>query len=93
MNDNNLKKHHNKEWLQEQLDAEKTSRDIAKEINVSYKLIELYLRQFNLDFTSQKREIWKKFFLDPIWTKSEYFVKVNDTWSTQTNTIFLVRTL
>jgi len=57
MNDNNLKKHHNKAWLQEQLDAEKTSRDIAKEINVSYKLIELYLRQFDIDFTSQEREI------------------------------------
>ena len=57
MNDNNLKKHHNKTWLQEQLDAEKTSRDIAKEINVSYKLIELYLRQFDIDFTSQEREI------------------------------------
>jgi hypothetical protein len=57
MNDNNLKKHHNKVWLQEQLAAEKTSKDIAKDINVSYKLIELYLRQFDLPFTSQKPAI------------------------------------
>jgi hypothetical protein len=54
MNNNNLKKHHNKVWLQEQLAAQKTPKDIAKEINVSYKLIELYLRQFDLPFISQK---------------------------------------
>jgi len=57
MNNNNLKKHHNKAWLQEGLAAGKTSKDLANEINVSYKLIELYLRQFDLPFTSQKPAI------------------------------------
>ena len=49
-----MKLHHNKEWLQEQLAAGKTPKDLANEINVSYKLIELYLRKFGLTFTSQK---------------------------------------
>jgi len=57
MNNNNLKKHHNKAWLQEGLAAGKTSKDLANEINVSYKLIELYLQQFDLPFTSQKPAI------------------------------------
>ena len=49
-----MKLHHNKEWLQEQLAAGKTSKDLANEINVSYKLIERHLLEFGLPFTSQK---------------------------------------
>jgi len=42
------KNHQNKEWLQEQINLGKTSRDISKENKISYKLVEIYLRKYNI---------------------------------------------
>jgi hypothetical protein len=44
------KNHQNKEWLQEQISLGKTAREISKENNISYKLVEIYLRQYNIPF-------------------------------------------
>tara|TARA_B110000977_G_scaffold16276_1_gene19979 strand:- start:122 stop:301 length:180 start_codon:yes stop_codon:yes gene_type:complete len=57
MNDNNLKKHQNKTWLEEGLAAGKTSKDLSNEVNVSYKLIERHLLEFGIPFTSQKPQV------------------------------------
>jgi hypothetical protein len=43
-----MKNHQNQEWLQQQIDLGKTSRDIAKENRLSYKLIEIYLRKYGI---------------------------------------------
>ena len=48
------KSHQNKEWLQQQIDLGKTSKEIANELNISYKLVEIYLRKFEIPFTSQQ---------------------------------------
>jgi DNA-binding NarL/FixJ family response regulator len=43
-----MKKYHDPQWLNEQIALGKTSKDISKELNVSYKLIEIYLRKFGI---------------------------------------------
>jgi hypothetical protein len=45
------KNHQNKEWLQQQIDLGKTTKEIANENKISYKLVELYLNQYNIPFT------------------------------------------
>lgn len=45
--------YHSKDWLVEQLADGKTSKDIGKHLNVSYKLVEIYLRKHNIDHVSQ----------------------------------------
>lgn len=34
------------------MESGKTSRDISKDLGVSYKLVEIYLEKFNIPFTS-----------------------------------------
>ena len=46
-----LKNHHDPRYLQKKIDQGYTSKDIAKELRVSYKLVELYLRKFGIEHT------------------------------------------
>lgn len=48
------KLHKNAEYLAAEIAAGKTSRDIATENRVSYKLVEIYLSDYGIKFTSQK---------------------------------------
>jgi len=48
------KLHQDKDYLLSQIDNGYTPKDISNQLNVSYKLIELYLRQFNIPFVSQQ---------------------------------------
>jgi hypothetical protein len=45
------KKHQQKEWLEAEIQSGKTSKQIADENNLSYKLVEMYLRQHGIPFT------------------------------------------
>ena len=49
------KMHQNKEWLAEQIASGKNSKNIADEQRISYKLVELYLRKFEIPFTPKER--------------------------------------
>ena len=51
-----MKLHQDESYLRREIDGGKNSRDIAKELGVSWKLIEIYLRRFNIKHTSYKRE-------------------------------------
>jgi hypothetical protein len=44
------KNHQNRQWLEEQVNLGKTSKEIANESRISYKLVELYLRQYDIPF-------------------------------------------
>jgi hypothetical protein len=44
------KSHQNKEWLQQQIDLGKTSKEIANDNKISYKLVELYLKKYGIPF-------------------------------------------
>lgn len=46
-----MKNHQNETWLRSQIDLGKTSKDIATENNISYKLVEIYLTKFKIPFT------------------------------------------
>jgi transposase len=48
-----MKLHQEKNYLQTKMDEGYTSRDISKELNVSYKLVEIYLRKYNIKHVSQ----------------------------------------
>ena len=48
-----MKDHQNKEYLQAKINEGYTSRDIGKELRVSYKLVEIYLRKFEIKHVSQ----------------------------------------
>lgn len=50
-----MKNHHNETWLREQVDLGKNSKQIANENRLSYKLVELYLRKFNIPFVPKER--------------------------------------
>ncbi len=47
--------HQNKLWLSDQLAAGKSSKQIANENNISYKLVEIYLRKFDIPHTPKER--------------------------------------
>jgi len=49
-----LKPHQDKEYLQKKIDEGYTSKDISKELKVSYKVVELFLRKHGIPFVSQK---------------------------------------
>jgi DNA-binding NarL/FixJ family response regulator len=49
------KPHQNKLWLAEQLASGKNSKQIADEQHVSYKLVETYLRKFDIPYTPKVR--------------------------------------
>jgi DNA-binding CsgD family transcriptional regulator len=46
--------HKNKEYLQKKIEEGYTPKDISKELHVSYKLVEIYLKQFGIPFTPTK---------------------------------------
>ena len=47
------KPHQNKEFLQKAIQMGSTPKEIAKELHVSYKLVEMYLRMYEIKFVSQ----------------------------------------
>jgi len=49
-----MKHHQNEDSLRKYISLGFTSRDIAKELNVSYKLVEIYLAKFDIPFVSSK---------------------------------------
>ena len=49
-----LKNHHDPRYLQKKIDEGYTSKDIANELRVSYKLVEMYLRKFEIPFVAQR---------------------------------------
>ena len=49
------KPHQNKNWLAEQTAAGLTSKQIGDKLNISYKLVEIYLRQFDIPHTPRER--------------------------------------
>jgi DNA-binding NarL/FixJ family response regulator len=49
------KLHQDKLWLSDQLASGKSSKEIANENNISYKLVETYLRKFNIPHTPKER--------------------------------------
>lgn len=49
------KLHQDEEFLRQFFsNGEMTSKDLSKELHVSYKLIEIYLAKYGINFTSQK---------------------------------------
>ena len=48
-----MKLHQNKEYLEEQINVGKSSADISKELSVSWKLVEIYLRKYGIDHISK----------------------------------------
>jgi len=48
------KLHQDPEFLKKAMSDGLTSRDIANDLRVSYKLVELYLEKHQIPFTSQK---------------------------------------
>lgn len=52
--------HDNAEYLTKQITEGKTSRDIANENRVSYKLVEINLAKYGIPFTSQVRSTTEK---------------------------------
>ena len=46
-----MKRHQDETYLKEQIALGKTSKDIADEDNISYKLVELYLKKYEIPFT------------------------------------------
>lgn len=49
------KLHQDEDFLRKYFfDGLNTTKDLASELNVSYKLIELYLEKYNIPFKSQK---------------------------------------
>ena len=48
------KPHQDPEFLKKAMSDGLTSRDIANDLRVSYKLVELYLEKHQIPFTSQK---------------------------------------
>ena len=48
-----MKLHQDQNYLQNKIDQGYTSKDISKELRVSYKLVEIYLRKFDIKHVSQ----------------------------------------
>ena len=44
--------HQDEAYLRQAMESGKTSRDISKELGVSYKLVEIYLEKYQIPFTS-----------------------------------------
>lgn len=44
--------HQDEDYLRNQMNSGKTSKDISKELGVSYKLVEIYLEKYQIPFTS-----------------------------------------
>lgn len=50
-----MKNHHNETYLREQIALGKSTKEIADENRVSFKLVELYLTKYNIDFEPKER--------------------------------------
>ena len=48
-----LKAHQDQNYLQQKISEGYTSKDIGNELRVSYKLVEIYLRKFDIKHVSQ----------------------------------------
>ena len=48
------KLHQNEEFLRKAIELGSTSKEIAKELHVSYKLVELYLRKYGIKHNSMQ---------------------------------------
>jgi DNA-binding CsgD family transcriptional regulator len=48
-----MKKHQDQSYLQQKISEGYTSKSIGNELRVSYKLVEIYLRKFNIKHVSQ----------------------------------------
>ena len=46
-----MKKHQDETYLRSQIELGKSSKDVADDNNVSYKLVELYLKKHGIPFT------------------------------------------
>ena len=44
--------HQDENYLRNAMESGKTSRDISRELGVSYKLVEIYLEKYQIPFTS-----------------------------------------
>ena len=44
--------HQDENYLRNAMESGKTSRDISRELGVSYKLVEIYLEKYQMPFTS-----------------------------------------
>ena len=49
--------HRDESYLRKAIGSGKTSRDIGKELRVSYKLVEIYLEKYQIPFTSMAPKI------------------------------------
>ena len=49
--------HQDKDYLTQAMESGKTSRDIANELHVSYKLVEIYLEKYQIPFTSMAPKV------------------------------------
>jgi hypothetical protein len=49
------KLHQQKDWLQSQINLGKSSKQIANENNISFKLVEIYLSKHEIPFTPKVR--------------------------------------
>lgn len=52
-----MKQHEDGEYLRREIENGETSRSIAKKLRVSWKLVEINLRRFNIKHTPYKREL------------------------------------
>jgi hypothetical protein len=46
-----MKEHNNPDYLRQEVENGESSRSIAKNLGVSWKLVEIYLRKFNIKHT------------------------------------------
>lgn len=44
--------HQDEAYLRQAMESGKTSRDISRDLHVSYKLVEIYLEKYGIPFTS-----------------------------------------
>jgi DNA-binding NarL/FixJ family response regulator len=54
-NQSGIKAHQDQNYLQQKINEGLSSKDIGKELRVSYKLVEIYLRKFDIPHVSQKQ--------------------------------------
>jgi DNA-binding NarL/FixJ family response regulator len=51
-----MKLHQDKNYLQTKINEGFTSKDIGKELRVSYKLVEIYLRKYGIGHTPKNKQ-------------------------------------
>ena len=48
--------HQDEEFLRKAIELGSSSKEIAKELRVSYKLVEIYLRKYDIPYTPYKND-------------------------------------